>query len=159
MLCIEMEITNLSISTLIPNMASHKKQWRQIVRQNKHIPVAQQLKVSVKGTELTINNALYKKQVPVPTTREILKAPKDERRVALSYPVYQGSSVSKQGSTFTPYASNVQSYDNVRKAYRQLRMHSADATHISCTYLLPRENFATCQDLTMTANTKQGEPY
>lgn len=121
-------------------MAEDKKYAQMWIRQNKAKPVNDQLQLKIYKNKLRVNNQPYQKKVTPPSTAEILKIDTDELSAASSARTVYGDSQLVEGSEFISYAVQISKVEDVRMAYRKLRIKYADAAHICSAYRLDPPN-------------------
>ena len=110
---------------------------RQIIPSNKKLPVSHQLSINFKKGELTINNETHKPKVAVPNASRLLKYPDDEKHADKKIRFYHSDTARKEGSSFTTFAIKVDSFEEVRCAYRYIKYKNPTTSHISCAFRLP----------------------
>lgn len=110
------------------------------IKQNKAKPANEQLQMKIHKNKLRVNNEPYKRKVSPPSAAEILRLDPTEIVTTQRAPTVYGDSDMNQGSEFISYAANVNSVEEVRVAYRKLRVKYPDASHIVSAYRLDPPN-------------------
>ena len=114
---------------------------RQIIRENKALPIVQQHKVVLKKGNLTVDGVPYQDLVNGFSVNDILAEDTDLRQYAKA--TYSTSSaLSKDGSSFKAFAANVYDRHDVIKVYRHLKLRFLKSTHVMMGYWLPGNNKA-----------------
>ena len=89
---------------------------------------------------IMINNRELKPQINPPTAVDILKAKPEEMEEILAVKLMEGDEHEEENSEFFSYAQRVRSRSDVDKGYQKMRVKFADATHISCAFILKGES-------------------
>lgn len=125
----------------LPDRLSEDRRYAQLwIKDNKSKPVNDQLPMKIYKNKLHINNVPYQRKVKPPKAAEILRLDTDELESVRRAPTVFGASQMQGGSEFISYASKVSSVEEVRVAYRKLRVKYADAAHIVSAYRLNPPN-------------------
>lgn len=119
------------INEQLPEKLQEEKRYAlHWMKENKTRPEEQKLNMKIHRNKLQINNRPYQKKVQPPAAAEILNLePDDIRNLNNSQTVF-GNSATEQGSEFISFAAKVNNEEEVRIAYRKLRLKYANATHI-----------------------------
>lgn len=124
------------ISEQLPDKLQEERRYNQYwVQENKH-DSGSKLSMKISKNKLRINNEPYVKKVHTPNAAEILCLDDDELDVTRKTVLYEGGTRDEKGSEFLAFAASVTSTEDVRKAYRKLKIKYADASHISSAYRL-----------------------
>ena len=124
-----------------------KKRGRSIIKNNFNLPRAQQANVE-KGEdgEIYIDDIPYEKAIKVPKPEEILRQKPTEREQRRKITITKGNIVHVEDSTFIGYSAFVDSFDDITKAYQNVKEKHADARHVCCAFRLPGIEIALLQD-------------
>lgn len=126
------------ISEQLPEAMQEERRYSQFwIQENKK---ESRFDMKIKKNKLHINNQPYKKKVKSPTAAEVLRLDGAEIMDIRQVHLFEGGSKDEQGSEFLGYAAVVHSAEEVRKAYRKLKIKYADASHISSAYRLAPPN-------------------
>lgn len=138
--------TRYFISDQLPEeLAEKKRQIFRIKGQNKKLPIAEQLLMNIKRDKLYINNEKFQLAVNTPTALTWLQMDEDQQKLIRRFPIIKGETNSTLQSHFISYAAEVNSVEEVQKAYTRVFLKEPRATHIVCAYLLPGRNFPVTQ--------------
>lgn len=110
------------------------------IKQNKSKPVNDQMQMKIYKNKLRINNEPYQKKVSPPSAAEILRLDPAEIQATNKAPTVFGDTDLIQGSEFISYAAKVKTIEEVRVAYRKLRVRYPDASHIVSAFRLNPPN-------------------
>lgn len=121
-------------------LAEDRRYAQQWIKENKAKPSNDQLSMKISRNRLRINNEPYNKKVKPPSAGEILRLERDDIMQTNQSPTVYGDSKLIEGSEFISYAVHVATVEQVRIAYRKLRMRYADATHISSAFRMDPPN-------------------
>lgn len=125
----------------LPDKYAEDKRYAQLwIKENKAKPANDQSQMKIYKNKLRINNAPYNQKLKPPSTAEILRLDHDEILTVKQAPTVFGDSTMLECSEFISYAAKVTSVEQVRVAYRKLRIKYADATHIVSAYRLDPPN-------------------
>lgn len=129
------------LSEQLPEQLQEERRYAQFwIQDNKKKPKELQKDMKIHKNKLRLDNRPYVKKVMPPNAAEILKVDVEEmfqlKQVNLTY----GDSHEIQESEFISYAAKVTKAEDVRKAYRQLRIKYSDATHIMSAFRLNPPN-------------------
>ena len=105
-----------------------------------------QLELSFKKGVLQVNNNPYRKLVQPPTTRDIVKAQKDDKLHWRKVKTVAGNTILRERCYFQGYSVVTNKIEVICDGYYKLRKLHGDARHIVCAYRLPGKNFAILQD-------------
>ena len=77
------------------------------------MPVSHQVKLSMKGGQIAVNNVPTVNQVPIPKAREILLARQDEKGAyrQITEELFEGEELMVEDSKFVAYAVKADSFD------------------------------------------------
>lgn len=125
--------------------AERKKYIHFLKQQNQKLPVAQQLKATVKDGSIKFNDQEYILPVHAPTVSEFLNLPAERRKVIRELDVIQGKDEVAQESIFIGYAAQVFSTKQVEDYYYLVKLLNPEATHIMCAFKLPGVDFTKLQ--------------
>lgn len=129
------------ISEQLPDVLQEERRYNQFwVQENKQNPSTSKPDMKITKNKLRINNEPYKKKVQIPNAAEILRLDDDELTSVRSVTLYEGGTKDEQGSEFLAFSARVQSTEDVRRAYRKLKIKYADASHISSAFSLAPPN-------------------
>lgn len=129
------------INEQLPDVMAEDRKYAQMwIRENKSKPVNDQLQMKIHKNKLRINNEPYQRKVMPPMASEILRMHPQELSATHQAPTLYGGSKLIEGSEFISYAVKVSSVEEVRVAYRKLRVKYADASHILSAYRLDPPN-------------------
>ena len=129
---------------LMPKRAEEKKLNRDTLWRNKKT-VATKLAMSVKRGKLHVNDVPVQKRIKVPKTSDLIKLTKEEIVMLRDQSVTKGLPQAWGTSTFTGYVCDVQTFDDVNKAYEWVRFHYTEARHIICACKIPGMNMLELQ--------------
>lgn len=125
----------------LPDRMAEDKRYAQLwIKENRNKDGNQQLQMKIHRNKLRINNEPYQKKVKPPSAAEILRLDPEEVSVTNKAKTVYGDSTLLSGSEFISYAVRIHSVEDVRVAYRKLRIKYADATHIVSAYRLDPPN-------------------
>lgn len=125
----------------LPDQLHEDRKYAQFwIKDNKARPPRDQLQMKIYKNKLRINNDPYKKKVHPPSASEIFKLNLQELSDTRQSPTVYGDSDIVGDSEFISYAVPVTQVEQVRKAYRKLRIKYADATHIISAFRLQNPN-------------------
>lgn len=129
--CVNKNGKKYYISEQLPDKLQEEKRYNQYwVQENKHNPQSK-LEMKITRNRLRINNQPYVRKVQTPTAAEILRLDDHELSSARHVRLYEGGSKLHGGSEFLAFAARVDTIEDVRNAYRKLKVKYADASHIS----------------------------
>lgn len=124
-------------SEQLPDQLHEERKYAQYwLADNKRKPENQQKNLKIYKNRLHIDSRPYHRKITPPSAAKILKVDLDELCQVKQSPTIFGDSREEQGSEFISYAVQVKSQEEVRMAYRKLRIKYADATHIVSAYRL-----------------------
>ena len=123
-----------------------RNRQQQLLTENRRMPISHQIRMQRKGGDLMINGDKYRKQVVPPKNRSMLLMSKDEQRITEAVKISKGTVENEKGSSFIAFASKVNSWEDIRKAYQKVKMENMSATHVMCGYRIFGANFPTLQD-------------
>lgn len=121
-------------------LAEDRRYAQQWIKENRSKPVDNQLQMKIHKNRLRINNEPYVKKVKPPKAAEILRLDPDDLATTKNASTIYGDSKLHEGSEFISYAAKITTVEQVRVAYRKLRIKYADATHISSAFRLDPPN-------------------
>lgn len=125
----------------LPDQLSEDRRYAQMwMKENKTRPTSDQLTMKVSKNRLRVNNEPYHKKVKPPSAAEILRLDQQELIATNQAPTVYGDSKQVENSEFISYAVKVSSAEEVRVAYRKLRVRYADAHHIMSAFRLDPPN-------------------
>lgn len=125
----------------LPEKLSEDRRYAQHwIRENKAKPTNDQLPMKITRNALRINNVPYKKKIKAPSAAEILRLDPEELSTTRKASTVFGDSKLVECSEFISYAAKISTIEDVRVAYRKLRIKYADATHIMSAYRLDPPN-------------------
>lgn len=128
------------VSEQLPDKLQEERRYNQHwVQENKHNPQSK-MDMKIFRNKLRINNDPYVRKVKTPTAAEILRLDENELLTVRQVTLHDGGTKDEQGSEFLAFAANVQTAEDVRQAYRKLKIKYADASHISSAYRLDPPN-------------------
>lgn len=128
------------ISEQLPDKLQEERRYNQHwVQENKHDPTSK-LEMKIFKNKLRINNEPYKKKVKTPNAAEILRLDDNELLSVKQVALYEGGTREEKGSEFLAFAAKCQSAEDVRQAYRKLKIKYADASHITSAHRLSPPN-------------------
>lgn len=131
------------VSEQLPEeMSEVKRQQLRIKGQNKQLPPTEQLAISIKREKIYINNKQLRPPIEVPTALSWLNKSQEEQRSIKQIAIKKGPTDTTTSSTFISYSAEVNTIDEVQKAYYKVFTMEPRATHIVCAYMLPGLNFA-----------------
>lgn len=117
-------------------MNEERRQFNDMVAENKRKPKQQQQQMSFKKGKLLIDNVQYEKAVTTPSPRELLFPSKDLLQMAEELRFFHGKDEYKENSKFIGYAVAVEQIEDVQAAYLQVKKKHAEATHVACAFRL-----------------------
>ena len=129
--------------------ARKKEEWKriqQIKQHNKQLHQSQKQTIEKIENRWMVNNEEYKKSVDPPRPEDILLQPATDRYARRKLQVMKGNSFQEEGSIFTGYSAFVANFEDIQKAYMNVREKHSDARHICCAYRLPGPEVARNQD-------------
>lgn len=125
----------------LPDQLAEEKKYAQTwIKENKSKQVGEQLQMKIYKNKLRINNEPYQKKVKPPSAAEILRLDPTEIESTKKALTVFGESKMLETSEFISYASKVTTAEEVRIAYRKLRLKYPDATHITSAFRLEQPN-------------------
>lgn len=128
-------------SEQLPEQMHEERKYAQFwIIDNKKQPDTLQKNMKIHRNRLHIDNRPYQKKITPPSAAEILKVDLEELCQVKQSPTVYGGSKEEQGSEFISYTVRVRNQEEVRMAYRKLRIKYADATHIMSAYRLAPVN-------------------
>lgn len=118
------------LSEQLPDQIQEDKKYAQFwVQENKKNPTGKEMKIF--KNRLQVDNRPYQRCVNLPLAAEVLKLDMTELySVKQSQTIYEDSE-DLDGSEYISYAVQVSKPEDVRRAYRKLRIKYADASHIT----------------------------
>ena len=127
-----------SVRVMMPEMLNEEDQRkRQIVSNNKKLPVPQRQVITLKKGELLIGKKPYSKQVQKMDASDILSISPDELVKIKDMKVAVGTKRIEENSTFLSYAAEVNDIQQIRNLYQHVKVKHADASHVILGYRLP----------------------
>lgn len=125
----------------LPEKMAEDRRYAQLwIKENKSKPDDQKLPMKIHKNKLRVNDKPYIKKVQPPTAAEIIRLDTEEVVTINKAATVYGDSQLVECSEFISYAMKINSVEDVRIAYRKLRMRYADASHISSAYRLDPTN-------------------
>lgn len=125
------------VSSHLPEAANEKRrQINTAMSENKQRPVHSKLPLTVKYGKLHCGGQPVLAKVHPPTSSELTRLIDPEIDQLNNLKIIRGSTEDKEESTFIGYATSTTSLDDVRAAYKRLRLMHGQATHIACAYSL-----------------------
>lgn len=119
------------ISEQLPDQLNEDRKYAQFwIQDNKKRPAEEQRNLKIHRNRLTIDSRPYKRKVNAPSAAEVLKLDYDELCQVKQCQTVYGDSRDLEDSEFISYAMKASKPEDVRLAYRKLRIKYADATHI-----------------------------
>ena len=112
------------------------------IRENAKKPTDDQVKMKYSGGRLFINGQLDRPTIVPPSPEDIFMMDNDDKHKMEKIKLVLGKTQSEKGSTFYGVAAKVQSVQDARRAYTQVRINDPSATHIIAAYKLGGENGA-----------------
>ena len=110
---------------------------RQIIQENKKLPLPQRQKIDLKKGKLTIAKNPYVKKIDSIDVKTLLSYTHEEILEVKECKVSTSSMRQDEGSIFIAYAAKVDTIEQTRSFYRHIRIKHADATHVILGYRLP----------------------
>lgn len=119
------------LSEQLPEQVQEDRRYAQFwIQDNKQRPGNEQRQLKIHKNKLSIDNRPYKRKVQPPQSSEILKLNVEDLCQVKQSPTIYGDSQVLEDSEFISYAVKANKPEDVRLAYRKLRIKYADATHI-----------------------------
>lgn len=125
--------------------AERKRFMYHLKQQNKKLPTAQQMKVTVKQGSIFFDEQEYTPPLKAPTVSEFLNLSPERRKMIRSLEVIKGEEETKMESIFMGYATDAFSIKEVEDYYYHVRLLSPEVTHVMCAYRLPGVDFTKIQ--------------
>ena len=95
---------------------------------------------------LKVEGQDYRKELTVPSCRDILKASVEQRKERLSKDIVKGNPKMLRGQEFIGYTTEARTMNEVNVAYAKIRSIHTESCHIIAVCRLPGRNFHTSQD-------------
>ena len=111
-----------------------KQRIRDVIMENRRMPVLHQMTMEKKGPSLYVNDECYEKQITPPTLKDMLLMNKMEKKEVNAMELVPGDSERVQTSLFQAFACQVKTLEEVKQCYMKLKMEHGSATHIICGY-------------------------
>ena len=89
---------------------------------------------------LCVNGQLYKKKIHPPTPKELINMTALELDTVLKIETKRSPKILMDKSAFVGYCASVDSYEDIQKVYKKIRMVQPDAKHIVCAYQMKEES-------------------
>ena len=102
--------------------------------------------MSVKKGKLCIENEPVVQKLKKTNRQVLLKLKKDEIDEIFKIPICPGKPITEGGSTFTGYVADVDSVEDVNKAYEQVCYQNLNVHHVICAFRLPGPVLPELQD-------------
>ena len=118
--------------------------YKDILRKNYDLPVAEQFTMAIKKGKLLIGGAEYTPKVIVPTICDIVEA--TEREDITKIKLTTGSEVKNGRCRFIAMSQEVRSIQDVRKGYIKAKQLHSKALHVICVFRIPGEEFYSLQN-------------
>ena len=124
------------------NQQRHRNRY--IINENRRR--ANPYAINAVRVKIPSNNEIYKKRVHAPMAEDVPEVNQKEKQQLESIRFSLGSNITQNGNVMFAYATEVNSLNQVRVAYRALRLKLPRVPHIICSYRLPGQDFAHLQD-------------
>ena len=122
---------------LTPANNESRRREMEIIRGNDRLDEKDQCDMTRREGRLRIDGQPYTKKVQTPTIKQILSLSTEDFNETMDFPLKRGNCITASNSSFTAYTASVNSYDDIQKAYRKMKILHASATHIVCAYRIP----------------------
>ena len=122
---------------LDPTDAETKKQYRELVKENKEQP-DEKKKMNVKFTRnrIVVDDVIVKPKVFAPTASDVLHLTDEERQAIKTVKVLEVGEHSEKNSEYVCYVQKVKTISDVQNGFYKMKIKFGDATHVSCAYHL-----------------------
>ena len=125
---------------LLPHECEHRRKGREFKWRNSKRSTAEQVEISVLKGRMQVKGKDYVSPIVIPEAKKLIAFKQDEILELESVNVKKGIPVEKGSSTFTGYICDVQSFEEVNKAYEWVMYHNFDTRHIICACMVPGSN-------------------
>ena len=110
--------------------------YRELVQENLMKDETNRLKIKMSKGKIMVNSEILKPKVQPPMYAEILRKTEQELEVLKAIKMVNGPEHLEKGSEYYTHICKVTKEEDVRQAYRKMRIKYADAMHITCAYRL-----------------------
>ena len=124
---------------LPPKMREAKKKNRNFIWRNKK-SVAEKLSMSVQKGKLIMEGNTYRPWIREPDVDKLVQLRKDEILELEEMKVIKGIPQIEGSSTFIGYVGDVNSFEDINRAYEYVRYMNMGARHIICACIVPGSN-------------------
>ena len=121
---------------LTPKEREIKRRNRNLKWRNK-VTAAEQVEMSVQRGKLYVEGQAYEPRIRKPDTHKLLKLKEDEIEELCKQVVIQGLPIECETSIFKGFVSDVQSFEEVNKAYEWVKFHNLSARHVVAACRVP----------------------
>ena len=129
---------------LLPERLQEEDQRRRnMLRENKKKAknnTAHNINMSVRRSQLFINNAPFKKRIPAPRNWELLQMDDSERESVQMARVASTPTYTEKDNRFISYIMESSNVQEIKSAYKHLKLKHVGSTHITVAYNLTSEN-------------------
>ena len=98
-----------------------------------------QVDISRSKEGLKIQNQVYRKRIKVPDPTEILQLSESELESVLNMCLSKSKKLVLKDNTFIAYTLCTDSYEEIEKAYMNIKLANAGARHVACAWYIPNE--------------------
>ena len=119
-----------------------QRRKRQIYADNKALPDAHQLPMSLQKGTLKVTGSVYRKKIKVSQNKELLQMNSDDLLQLQEIEALRGKEHREKGSIFVGYAIRATTLSEINKAYKHLKIKYGGASHLMMAYRLTGLNVA-----------------
>ena len=121
---------------LPPARLEADRRQRQLLAQNRK-KMTGQLDMTIKKKKLMVNNQVYKKLAPTPTSAEVLNP--QEHEMVQSTKVVSTKEHKEKGNIFFAYATEANNIQQIHAVYWHIKVKHVDAQHIAMAHIGRRD--------------------
>ena len=127
----------------------------EIIRQNKEQEQPDRLDMEIRSGQLCVDGNPLIEEVSPPDPTNIVDMDSEELDGVLTMNIPKGEVLQYKGNTFAAYTKDINSVEEINKAYLNIRLKHPEARHIICAYSIDHQhlhkanNFCDDQDVGM----------
>ena len=118
---------------------------KEIKKKNESLSTEHKIKYQVKNKQLVINNSVQLQKISPPDVAEMINLTDEDLDILDKVAMKRAEPITDKKSVFTGYAKTVNNLNDVRLAYRKVKLLHPEADHVIMAYVVPEEE-GSCDD-------------